>query len=416
MTSTRRRWTAAGAALLMLLTACGSSGDDTANPKADANGDTTAGETRAGCIDDFEEGVDYFPDKVEATHSELWSADYHDSYVVLSVPNSEFEDQGDLNYVLVRCGAPEPDLPDELADAQRFEVPVERTVLNHGNGLGMLAEIDAMDTVVGFGDYILSVSDDPWVADLIDRAADDTNVGEGDAVDFETTLGLEPDVVYLGGFGSGFTNVSDTVDRGLPAVMISNRIESTPLGSSEWIKFMAVFHGLEATANNRFEQMEARHDDAVTKVREVVDSTYRLGYFCIDPDRGCEFMAGHGPNSLNGHIIETLGATNVFAEGNDAPNGMNFDYEASLDRAADADFYVLYDRLSIIGDLLESDSRFSEFPALTEGRYIGFIDDEYARCRFTSSVQADRLVMDYALGIAPEQFQDEEPDCFGPPA
>src|SRR5699024_9310596 len=153
----------------------------------------------------------YFPDKVEATHSDLWSAGYRDSYVVLSVPNSEFEDQGDLHYVLVRCGAPEPDLPDELADAQQFQVPVERTVLNHGNGLGMLAEIDAVDTVVGLSGSMVDGADDPWVGDLLDRAAGKTVTDDGDGVDYETTLGLEPDVIYLGGFGSGYTNVSDTV-------------------------------------------------------------------------------------------------------------------------------------------------------------------------------------------------------------
>lgn len=404
-----RRALLVGAAAIFV-TACGGDSDNSAD--ADP-GDDDARD----CIDDFDASTDYFPDKIEATHSELWSAEYHNSYVVLSVPNSEFEDQGSLDYVLVRCGAPEPELPDELADAQVFEVPVQRTVLNHGNGLGMLAELDgAIETVVGFGDSVISVSDHPWVADLVERAAGDVNVGSGDAVDFETTLGLEPDVVLLGGFGSGFTNVSDTVDRDLPAVMISNRIEATPLASAEWTKFVSAFYGLEAQANDRFEAMESRYDEIASTVRDTLDDEFTAAYFCIDPNRGCEFMAGHGANTLNGRILDTLGATNVFAPDNDAPNGMGFDYERSLDRASDTDFFVVYDRLSIIDELLASDGRFSEFEAFVEGRYIGFIDDEYPRCRFTSSVQADRLILDYALGIAPGLFEDEEPDCFGPPS
>src|SRR5690606_23835650 len=117
-----------------------------------------------GCIDEFDPLTDYFPHKVTATHSQLWSAQYHGSYVVLSVPNSEFEDRGTLDYVLVRCGAPEPDLPAELADALVLDVPVERTVVNHGNGVSMLDEIGAVETVVGFGDSVFNVGDDPWVA------------------------------------------------------------------------------------------------------------------------------------------------------------------------------------------------------------------------------------------------------------
>lgn len=391
-----------------LLLACGSDDDGSSPAAADA-------ETRTGCIDDFDADTDYFPDKVTAEHSELWSAEYHDSYVVLSVPNSEFADQGTLDYVLVRCGAPEPALPDALADAQVFEVPIQRTVINHGNGVAMLDEIDVVETVVGFGDSVFSVADDPWVAEILERADSPANVGEGDGVDLETTLGLEPDVVILGGFGPGFTNVSDTVERGLPAVMISNRIESTPLASAEWIKFLAPFYGTETLANERFTEIETAYEQTAKTVRDSLDDDFRAGYFCMDPDRGCAFMAGHGPASLNGHILDTLGTTNVFAEGNDAPNGMEFDYEKALGRASDADFFVIYDRLSIIEGLLESDTRFSEFEALRSGRYIGFLDDEHPRCRFTSTVQADRLIRDYAIGMVPEQFPGEEPTCFAAP-
>lgn len=408
MTRNRLLTTAAAAALSVLASACGS--DDSG-----ATDDAARPDDTFGCIEDFDESTDYFPEKVEATHSQLWSAEYHDSYMVLSVQNSEFEDRGTLDYVLVRCGAPEPDLPEALADAPRFEVPVQRTVINHGNGVAMLDELDVVDTVVGFGDSVFSVADDPWVADIVERAADPVNVGGGDAVEFETTLGLEPDIVILGGFGPGFTNVADTVDRGLPAVMVSNRIESTPLGSAEWIKFLAPFYGAESLANERFAEMEAAYEETAQTVRDALDDDFRAGYFCMDPNRGCEFMAGHGPRSLNGHILDTLGVTNVFADGNDAPNGMGFDYESSLGRASDADFFVIYDRLSIIEDLLASDGRFGEFAALAEGRYIGFIDSEYPRCRFTSTVQVDLLIRDYAIGMVPDLFADEEPTCFGPP-
>lgn len=398
------------AAATVALGACGGGDDDTATDEPTA---PTASER--GCVEDFDADADYFPDKVEATHSELWSAEYHGSYVVLSVPDSENEGETTLDYVLVRCGAPTPELSGHLAGAPVFEVPVERTVLNHGNGVSMLDEIDVIDTVVGFGDSVFAVADDPWVADVVERAADPVNLGEGDAVDFEATLGLEPDVVFLGGFGAGFSNVGDTVARGLPAVMISNRIESTPLGSAEWIKFVAPFYGREALANERFDEIEAGYEDVAAKVSDALEADFRAAYFCIDPNRGCEFMAGHGPRSLNGHILDTLGTTNVFAEGNDAPNGKGFDYEQSLGRAADADFFVVYDRLSIIEELLAGDARFSEFAPFREGRYIGFIDSEYPRCRFTSSVRVDHLILDYGLGMAPDLFEGEKATCFGAP-
>src|SRR3546814_1884023 len=191
--------------------------------------------------------------------------------------------------------------------------------------------------------------------------------------------------------------------------MISNRIESTPLASAEWIKFLAPFYGVEAQANDRFAEIEASYDDTAAKVRDALDGDLRAGYFCMDPNRGCEFMAGQGPDSLNGHILDTLGTTTVFAGGNEAPTGMGFDYEQALGRAADADFFVIYDRLSIIDDLLATDARFSDFDALAAGSYIGFIDSEYPRCRFTSTVQADLLILDYAIGLVPDPFEGTAP-------
>src|SRR3546814_21054785 len=123
--------------------------------------------------------------------------------------------------------------------------------------------------------------------------------------------------------------------------MISNRIESTPLASAEWIKFLAPFYGVEAQANDRFAEIEASYDDTAAKVRDALDGDLRAGYFCMDPNRGCEFMAGHGPDSLNGHLLDTLGTTNVLAGGNEAPNGLGFDYQPAPGRAPPAAFVVI---------------------------------------------------------------------------
>ena len=98
------------------------------------------------------------------------------------------------------------------------------------------------------------------------------------------------------------------------------------------MKFLAPFYGVEATANARFAEIEDAYDTAVTTVEGQLPDGFSAGYLCIEPDNGCEFMYAHGADSLNGQILETLGATNPFAEGNDAANGQTFDYEYALGR------------------------------------------------------------------------------------
>lgn len=373
-----------------------------------------AGETD--CTDE-EADTNDSDEQVEPEYSELWDITYHDSYKVLTVPNSEFPDQPDLHYVLVQCGAPEPELEGDLADAAVFEVPVERTAINHANGLAMLDQLGVTDTIVGMSDNLLSYPDDPWYSEIIESASDPQNLGGNtDAIEYEATLGVEPDVLVMAGYGPGYSNVADQVDRGLPAIMVANRLEPTPLGSSEWMKFLSAFYNAEAEADAAFEEIEQAYAEAAETVEGTLSDDYEAAYLCLDPDVGCEFTYSHGADTLNGRILETLGVNNPFAEGNDAGNGMNFDFEQSLARAADADFFIVYDRAPIVAELLANDDRYSNFAPLADNQYIAYLEDPFPYCQANLYVRVDILIRDYAIGMAPDLFPGDHGECFATPA
>lgn len=351
-------------------------------------------------------------DRVTPVHSKLWDISYHDTYKVLTVPNTEFRDRPDLHYVLVQCGAPTPELDGELADAPVFEVPVDRTALNHNNALGMLEQVGVTDTIVGMSDEMLSYRDDPWYSAIIESANDPENLGGGDGVDYETTLGVKSDVLFMAGYGPGYTNVSDQVERGLPAVMVANRLEPTPLGSAEWMKFVATFFNAEATANRAFGKIERAYTGVAERIDGVLADDYEAAYLCIEPENGCEFIYAHGGETLNGRILEMLGATNPFADGNRAGNGMNFDFEQSLARATDADFFVVYELPDAVDKVLAGDDRMENFQPFVDGNYVTYRDETYAYCRANLYVRVDILIRDYAIGMAPERFPDADGKCF----
>src|SRR5690606_310391 len=206
------------------------------------------------CVEDFDPAADYFPDKVSPRHSAFWDIAYHGNYKVLTVPDSEFPENPALTYVLVQCGTPAPELTGELEGALVVEIPVERTAITHNNGVAMLEEIGALGTIVAVSQSMLnSAETSPWFARVIEEANDPVSLGSSSGMDYETTVGVEPDILIMAGFGPGYTEVSDTRARGLPAVMVSNRIEPTPLGSAEWLKFLSAFYNLEDVANDRFD-------------------------------------------------------------------------------------------------------------------------------------------------------------------
>ncbi|WMT88225.1 ABC transporter substrate-binding protein [Pelagibacterium sp. 26DY04] len=369
----------------------------------------------AACVEAFDPSTDYFPEKVEPRHSAFWSISYHNNYKLLTVPNSEFPDAADLAYVLVQCGTPEPDLTGELEGALVVDIPVDRTMITHNNGLAMLDEIDALGTIVGVSNGMInSAQSDHWFGRVLDAANDPQNLGSS-GIDFETALGLEADILVMAGYGPGYSEVADARDRGLPAVMVSNRIEPTPLGSSEWLKFLSAFYNLEGYANEHFDAIEERYQEVADRVENQLPSDFSAAYACIGEQRGCTFMYAHGPRSLNGQILETLGVNNPFAEGNDAGNGMTFDFETSLGRAANADFFILYYEQAVNVETIATDTRYQSFPALAQGNYLTGTDENYAECGATNYVHVDRLIRDYAIGILPELFPGESGVCFTRP-
>ncbi len=369
-----------------------------------------------GCVTDFDPDADYFPDKVTPTHSTMWSAAYHRSYVVLTTPDSENPGRPDLDYVLVRCGAPTPELDPELADALTITVPVARTATNHNNAIAMLDQLGELSSIVGLAQSQLKLAGDAYGDKILAAANDPVAIApSGDELDYEATLGVEPDIVFMAGYGPSYQNVTAARERSIPAVMISNRIEPEPLGSAEWMKFVSVFYGKEALANSRFGEIEAAYDAAAAAVAGQMPSGFSAAYLCIEPDNGCEFVYAHGPKSFNGKILDTLGVTNPFAEGNDAGNGQTFDYEDALGRAADVDLIIDYELPDAVSATLAADQRFDAFKAFAEGSYLTYVPENYGFCRFNLYVLVDIPITDYAIGMAPDLFPGQTGRCFAAP-
>lgn len=376
--------------------------------------EAVARENPAGCVENFDPGADYFPHKIASGHSAFWSATYHGHYKVLTAADTENAEAGALTYVLVQCGTPEPELSGELEGALVLQVPVDRTIVTHRNVLAMLDEIGRVPSIVGLANpFFNAASRDAWYAGIVGKADDPRNVGLESELDYEMTLSLEPDVIFMAGYGPDYGEVTAVSARGLPAVMVSNRTEPTPLGSSEWLKFVAAFYNEEATANSAFETIEKDYTAIAEQVRGRLSGDYEAGYACLGDEGGCGFMYAHGDRTLNGQILRLMGVNNPFAEGNDRPNGMEFDYESALGRTRDTDFLIIYYAGSPAA--LESDPRYGNVPALASGDYIISTLPNYDECNAVTYVRVDRLVRDYAIGMLPEMFLDEEGTCFRAP-
>ncbi len=108
--------------------------------------DGTANLTR-GCVDRFEPGLDYFPDKVAFRHSEQLEVEYLGHYKRVTFrPRSD--PQRAQRYLLVQCGTP---VPEDAAGAVVIRIPVSRFVTTASSWPGVIDALGLVDQLAGLG-------------------------------------------------------------------------------------------------------------------------------------------------------------------------------------------------------------------------------------------------------------------------
>ncbi len=393
-------------ALPLVLAGCGGPGPGESGGRGDAEG----------CVTDYAEGRDYFPDKSTVTESELWDITYHGSYKTITLTDTENTDGEKLKYVLYRCGTPQPEATGDLEGALAVQVPVTNVSVTSFNALAMVDRLGKNKSITGLSGQLLgNAGKDGWYAGVAEAAGKPLSIGEYTDLNKEAVLGLKNQVVLMSGFGQGFDDISNARAAGMPGVSVSNRLEREALASAEWIKMVAAFYNAEAAANTEFDTIKAKYDEVVSTVSGKIDNR-RVGYLCVSPERGCEFLHGHGTETLVGRLLTRLGVDNVFAADNPAPNGQPYDFEKAVGTAADADFFVVYDPLKMTRDALGADPRTGRFRPFKDNAFIAGVDENFEECRAKTYLDVDVLVRDFAIGLAPELFPGAKGTCFARPS
>ena len=86
------------------------------------------------------------------------------------------------------------------------------------------------------------------------------DVGYGTNLNYEEVIRQKPDLVLVYGVDSEISGfLSKFQDLGIPAVIMAEYLEATPLGRAEWVKFTASFFGKEKMADSLFSGIERRY-------------------------------------------------------------------------------------------------------------------------------------------------------------
>ena len=359
------------------------------------------------CLSDFQPGVDYFPDKVEAIYAEGWSVRYQGHYKVLTIePVPYVQNARQDTYVLVQCGAPTPDLSGDLAGAHVIPIPAGTFWTASGSGWFVALEtLGLSDTVLGANVRAAGLE---YLPNINRRFEDGLAIPARASNSFEPILEAAPELFHVA-FSYDLTDQAR--ELGLNGVAY-NSFWEPPLGSAEEIKFVSLFFNAEARANEVLEPVIANYQ---ALRQQVADSATEAPTVLFGAINRQGLWATKPANRIDIRLIEDAGGIPILQrEITDVPLNSPLSLERVIDLAADADIWIdtTYFADTRLGDTVAGSLSYqplnASFKALSEGQAI----HQFARgtdiFATGQSFRVDILLRDLVSAFHPELLPEHE--------
>ena len=327
-------------------------GSAASTPASELN--AAAGLDAKGCITDFDPAADYYPVKSQIDYATNFTVEYEKSYQVLTVLQPTQGGSAE-SYVLVKCGAPTPDLTGDLAGATMVSTPVTSLYSGSTTHLPNLVALDQLDILTGVASKSL-ISE----KEVLDRVAEPGVVeyAAAGSVDAEAVVAGKPDVLITAGTDDPAYAVISAA--GVPVLANAEWLENDPLGRAEWIKYFAALTGTEAQAAEAFDAVEQSY----TALADKVASADPVQVVPGQPYQGTWYVPGG--QSFNSRLIADAGGTTAWA-GDPSTGSVSTDLESVLAKAGKAPAWLASTTWTTKAEALAEEPRFAEFAAFQSG-------------------------------------------------
>lgn len=308
-----------------------------------------------GCVTDFNPAADYFPHKVTLQYAKNFTVTYHRSYAVVTVTQPS-PGAKPADYVLVRCGAPRPDLTGSLAHAEEVTIPVHSLFSGSTTQLPSLVMLHQLTVLTG-------VASKAYISEkqVLARVAEPGVVQYADAagtVDAERVVAARPDVVITG--GTDDPAYAGIEKAGIPVLADADWLENDPLGRAEWVKFFAVLTDTAPAATAAFDRIaEAYHATAA-----LVAGDPKVQVVTGQPYQGTWYVPGGG--SYTARLIADAGGTYPWAT-TKSTGSISTNTETVFAKSGTAPVWLASTTWTTKKQALAENSTFAQFTAFKDG-------------------------------------------------
>ncbi len=326
-----------------------------------------------------------------------------DGYKVVNVINPWDTTRLLHSYILVDKLAP---IPDSLPSGTIVRVPLERAVTYTSVSASIIDFLGASESIVGVceGEYIPIESIKKRLAN-----GEVVDLGQGTMPSIEKLVSLKSDGIITDPYQN--TGYGAVEKLGVPIIECAAYMEPSPLGHSEWIKFIAAFIGKEKLADSLFNGIESRY----LKAKEVAATVTSKKTILPGKRYGQAWHVAAG-GSYMANIYRDAAAS-YYWQDTKGQGALNLSFESVFAEAKDADtwFITYYNSAAdLTYDELKADYvSYASFTPFKKRRIYGC--NTANKPLFTTTLfTPDLIVMDYVKILYPSLLPDYTTTYFTP--
>ena len=232
------------------------------------------------------------------------------------------------NYILIDKDSP---VPDHLPEGTLVRTPLSKALVYTGVHCALIKELGALESIGGICEL-----QHIKVPEIQEGCKNGTivNAGEGTNPDIEKIIDMHPDALMLSPYeNSGGHGQVEKLK--VPIIECADYMETSALGSAEWIRFYGLLFHQSAKADSIFAIVEKNYNE----LKALAASQP------VKPKVMCELKSGSawyvpGGRSTTGKLYKDAGGDYLFAH---YPNSgaVPLSFETVFDKAQSADVWLM---------------------------------------------------------------------------
>ncbi len=341
--------------------------------------------------------------KVVLKYAKGFSVEYGNGYKLVTIADPQKEDAKEYRFALVPRGEKPVGLPEGCTV---IETPVRGVICMTALQLSSFIKLEALDHIVG-----INTSRRLENKEMAQRIKDGKTVkiGKEGNFDEELIIASNPDVIFISlSKRGGFEKMEEV---GLPLVPYLGYQETDPLAQAEWIKFVGMFIGETAKANELFNGIEKRYAEAKQLVDNVEKGkeTPRIVYGMM---HGANWYA-MGGESYFAHLFRDAGI-DYFLKDDNRSGGVNIDFEQVYAQAQQCEYWIIQNKnkeeMTYEG-MKKQDPRYADFMAW-KNKHVICCETFQTPVNELAPMEPDLVLKDIIHAVHPDVLKDYTPKYY----